>query len=264
MFIKEMKGIVKPSIKDDEAIGNIRKAAQIAQESIDLAFKLCISGVRASKVDKEVEKFIKEQNAYPANFEVPDYGFATSISSGNEIAHGRPTNNKILVHGEPVCVDVGVKYNGYYADCARTVVIEGGMGSVNHRAYKLLDACKKSLEYSIYKLKPNVLLSEYGKNIENKVHEYGFSVIKSLTGHGVGYEYHEAPYIFNFYHPNNDVILEPNMVLALELMITNGTDKYEKEKDGWTLSTPDYSLAVHFEHTVLITQTGVEILGIKK
>ena len=131
------------------------------------------------------------------------------------------------------------------------------------KAYKLIKACKESLEYAIYKLRPNILLSTYGKEVEKKVNEYGYSIIKSLTGHGVGYEYHEAPYIFNFYHPNNDVMLEPNMVLALELMITNGTDQYAKEKDGWTLSTPDYSLAVHFEHTVLITNSGVEILGIK-
>ena len=155
MFIKEVKEIVKPSIKDDNAIENIRKAAKIAQDSINLAFKLCMSGVRASKVDKEVEKYIKSQNAYPANFEVPDYGFATSISSGNEIAHGRPTNNKILVHGEPVCVDVGVKYNGYYADCARTIVIEGGMGSVNHRAYKLIEACKKASLHDFIMSLPN-------------------------------------------------------------------------------------------------------------
>lgn len=125
--------IAKPIIKDDKAIENIIKSMSIAQ-SIDLAFTFCKSGMRVSKIDKEVEKYIKSQNGYPANFEVSNYGFAISISIGNEIAHG------------------------------------------------------------------------------------------------VGYEYHEAPYIFNFYHPNNDIILDPNMVFAFELMITNGSDKYSIEE----------------------------------
>ena len=161
MFIKDSIDIAKPIIKDDKAIENIGKAASIAQ-SIDLAFTFCKSGIRASKIDKEVEKYIKSQNG----FEVSNYGFATSISIGNEIAHG------------------------------------------------------------------------------------------------VGYEYHEAPYIFNFYHPNNYIILDPNMVFAFELMIKNGSDKYSIEEDGWTISTNDSSLGVHFEHTVLITKDVFEILGI--
>ena len=264
MFIKDSIDIVKPSIKDDKAIENIRKAALIAQNAIDLAFSFCKSGTRASKIDKEVEKYIKSQNGYPANLEVSGYGFATSVSIGNEIAHGIPSKKKILTHGKPVCIDIGVRYNGYYADCARTTIVKGNLGSANKEIYKLISACKESLEYGIFKLKPKTLLSEYGKNVEKKVNEYGYNIVKSLTGHGVGYEYHEAPYIFNFYHPNNDIILEQNMVLALELMITNGSNKYSIEKDGWTLSTDDNSLAVHFEHTVLITNDGVEILGLDK
>lgn len=262
MFIKDSIDIVKPSVKDDKAIENIRKAALIAQNAIDLAFSFCKSGTRASKIDKEVEKYIKSQNGYPANLEVSGYGFATSVSIGNEIAHGIPSKKKILTHGKPVCIDIGVKYNGYYADCARTTIVKGNLGSVNKEIYKLISACKESLEYGIFKLKPKTLLSEYGKNVEKKVNEYGYNIVKSLTGHGVGYEYHEAPYIFNFYHPNNDIVLEKNMVLALELMITNGSNKYSIEKDGWTLSTDDNSLAVHFEHTILITNDGVEILGL--
>ncbi|WP_157143737.1 type I methionyl aminopeptidase [Brachyspira pilosicoli] len=264
MFIKSnTTDIVKPSIKDEKAIENIKKAAQIAQEAIDLAFEYSLSGTRASKIDKDVEKFIKSKGAYPANLEVPEYGFSTSISIGNEIAHGRPTNKKILVQGDIICIDIGVKYNGYYADCARTMVVKGNqLSSTNKKAYKLIKACKESLEHAIYKLRPNILLSTYGKEVEKKVNEYGYSIIKSLTGHGVGYEYHEAPYIYNFYHPNNDVKLEENMVLALELMITEGSDKYIIENDGWTISTADYSFAAHFEHTVLIKKNGVEILGI--
>lgn len=263
MHTDYIKDTLIPSIKDDKAIENIIKAAFIANESLDLACSLALSGVRASYIDKEVEKFIIRSGAYPANLEVENYGYATSISRASEIAHGTPTKNKILMHGEPVCIDLGVKYNGYYADSARSIVVNGSRGYVNHTAYKMVDLCKEALENAIYVLKPGVLLSKYGKTVQKKVKEAGFTVVKFLTGHGIGYEYHEAPHIFNFYHPNNDVPLKKNMVLAFELMITNGSDRYKIDKDGWTLCTEDYSLAVHFEHTVLITETGVEILGLK-
>ena len=101
MFIKDSIDIVKPSIKDDKAIENIRKAALIAQNAIDLAFSFCKSGTRASKIDKEVEKYIKSQNGYPANLEVSGYGFATSVSIGNEIAHGIPSKKKYLRMANP-------------------------------------------------------------------------------------------------------------------------------------------------------------------
>lgn len=253
---------VTANIKDDIAIENIRIAASIAQNSLVLACDLALSGVRASKIDKEVEKFIIEKGGYPANLEVENYGYATSISKASEIAHGTPTRNKILLHGEPVCIDIGVKYNGYYADCAKTLVVKNSNGYVNHTAYKMIDTCKYALESAIYKLKPGVLLSEYGRAVQQKVKDDGFTVVKFLTGHGVGYEYHESPHIFNFYHPNNDIPLEQGMVFAFELMITNGSDRYKKDKDGWTLYTEDSSLAVHFEHTVLITEHGIEILGL--
>lgn len=265
MFINETSTIVKPTVKTKEAIYNIKKAATISHKAIDLAFKYCSVGVDTYFINKKIEDFILSQNATPANLEVENYGFASSISVGSEIAHSIPRKNNILNSGMPVCVDVGVNYNGYYADCARTIIVKNkvGMSSItNKEAPRLISSCKKALEYGIQKLKPNVYLSEYGRAVEKKVSEYGYYIFKSLTGHGVGYKYHESPYIFNFYHKSNDIILEPNMVFAFELMITNGSDKYITSDDGWTLKSVDNSLSAHFEYTVLITDNGAEILGI--
>ena len=265
MFINDNTTILRPRVKTKEAIYNIKKAAIISHKAIDLAFKYCSVGVDTYFINKKIEEFILSQNATPANLEVSNYGFASSISVGTEIAHGVPRKNNILEAGMPVCVDIGINYNGYYADCARTIIVKNktGISSITNKdTPRLISSCKKALEYGISKLKPNVYLSEYGRAVEKKVSEYGYVIFKSLTGHGVGYEYHEYPYIFNFYHKNNDIILESNMVFAFELMISNGDDKYFVSDDGWTLKSLDNSLSAHFEYTVLITENGSEILGV--
>ncbi len=256
----------KHLVKSQEVIDNVEKAAVIAHKALNLAQRLSLSGTRASYVDKQIEDFIISENAYPANLEVEGFGHSVCISKSSEIVHGLPSSKKILVSGDLVCMDVGVKYNGCYADVARSFLVETTTGaSVNDKALaKMNSVCKVSLEMAIGILKPGMLLSEYGRTVDTLVKEFGFTTMKFLTGHAIGKKYHEAPHIYNFYHPNNDIELKENMVFAFELMITNGSDRYKKDDDGWTLHTADGSLAVHFEHTVLIEKTGSRILGIKK
>jgi len=258
------KAITVPIEKDSVAIENISVAASIAYRSLLLAETMMLSGTRASFIDKQVEKFIVSNGGYPANLEVKGYGYATCISKSSEIVHGLPKHQKILFFGDLICIDVGVKYNGYYADVASSFVVGGSTSHINRLPYKMVRACQVALENAISILKPGMLLSEYGTRVSLIIEKAGFTVLKLLTGHSVGYSYHEMPRIYNFYHPDNDIELKENMVLAFELMITNGTGLCKKDKDGWTLSTADGALAAHFEHTVLITATGAEILSGKK
>lgn len=248
-------------VKDEKTIENVIKASYIANEALDLAQSLSLSGTRSSYIDKEVEKFIKSQSAYPANLEVEGFGYSLCISKSSEIAHGKPTSKKILVSGDPVCIDVGVKYNSCYADVARSFVVDG-IGHHDKLLNRMTSVCKVALEESIKILKPGMLLSNYGKKVDAIVTEMGFNTVKFLTGHGIGLKYHEPPHIYNFYHPHNNIELKENMIFAFELMITNGSDRYKRDIDGWTLHTADGSLAVHFEHTVLITMDGAKILGV--
>lgn len=253
--------MVIPTEKDTFAIENISKAAIIAHRALVFAESITMAGIRASFIDKEVEKFIFSNGGYPANLEVEGYGYSICVSKGDEIVHGPPRPQKILFFGDLVCIDVGVKYNGYYADCAVSFVVGGRKSHINRIPYKMIRACKIALENSIGILKPGVLLSNYGRRVSFIVERAGFSVLKLLTGHSIGCHYHEMPKIYNFYHSSNDIILKENMVFAFELMITNGSDQCQKELDGWTLSTTDGSMAAHFEHTVLITENGTKILN---
>lgn len=249
-------------VKDEVAVENIKIASRIGNKAIELASSMCFAGTRANVIDKEVHSFLLNSGAYPANLEVKDYNYATCISVGSEIAHGIPSLNKVLHNGDIVCIDVGVKYKNYYADCARTTIVRSSKTSVDRKDIDMIIVCKSSLEKAIKNLKAGSLLSEYGRRVNEYVNEGGFNVVKFLTGHGTGYKYHEEPNIYNFYHPHNDIVLEKNTVLSFELMITDGIDKYKKEEDGWTLCTVDGSHAVHFEHTVLIKENEAEILDI--
>lgn len=253
-----------PTEKDSVAIENISIAASIGRKSLVLAETIMLPGTRASFIDKQVENFIVSSGGSPANLEVKGYGYATCISNSTEIVHGLPKQQKILFFGDLVSIDVGVKYNGYYAGVAASFVVGGPKSHINRLPYKILRTCQIALESAINILEPGILLNEYGKCVNLIVSKAGFTVVKLLTGHSIGYNYHELPRIYNFYHPYNEIELKENMVLAFELMITNGTGEYLKDKDGWTLSTEDGSLAAHFEHTVLITATGTEILSDRK
>ncbi len=260
MYIDNMATDTEPIIKDSATILKIRKASDIAVNALLYASSILRGGLRANKLDEMIAQYILDQNATPANYEIKDYGYATSISVANEIAHGLPKPLKLLKHKDVVCIDLGVKYQGVYADFAKTFVI-GGLDCVDTEISNLIKICDYALRRSINALKTGGMLSDYGRMVNDLVSRNGFKTVKFLTGHGVGLQYHEAPHIYNFYHPENDVILKEGMVLAFELMITNGSDKYKRHKDGWTLYTDDDTIAVHFEYTVLITNKNALILG---
>ena len=247
--------------KDSVAIENISLAAMIGYKSLALAGTLMLPGTRASYIDKQVESFIVLNGAYPANLEIKGYRYATCICKSNEVVHGPPKQKKILFFGDLISIDIGVKYNGYYAGVAGSFVVGGAESRINRLSNKLIRTCQVALENAIGILKPGMLLSEYGSRVNLVVEKAGFTVFKLLTGNAIGHKYHEAPRIYNFYHPDNDIEIKENMVFAFELMITDGTGVYRRDRDGWTLRTEDGSNSAHFEHTVLITSTGAKILN---
>ncbi len=260
MFIDKLDEHSKPIIKDRGIVYKIDEASSIALKAIEYSKTLLEPGTRANVVDSLVAKYIEKLGATPANYEVEGYGYATSISVANEIAHGLPNKVKLLKYGDIVCIDIGIKYQNVYADFAKTFVV-GGINAIDKDLQSIIYACDYALKESIKMLKTGSFLSDYGRHVDKIVKYTGFTTVKFLTGHGVGVEYHEPPYVFNFYHPENDIVLEEGMVFAFELMITNGSDKYSKSDDGWTLCTEDGRTAVHFEYTVAISETGAKILG---
>jgi methionyl aminopeptidase len=188
-------------------------------------------------------------------------GFPKSIctSINNVVCHGIPSSKVILHDGDIINLDITTILDGYFGDTSATYPV----GQISPQAKKLIKVTKTSLDLAINSLKPGKSLNEcVGQVIAKYVSQFGFTPVHDLGGHGVGLEFHEDPFVFHHATPVDDVILKPGMVFTIEPMINASTDWHVviDPKDGWTVRTRDGSLSAQFEHTVLITKTGHEIL----
>ncbi len=187
----------------------------------------------------------------------PPFPAAICISRNEEVVHGIPRADVILVSGDLLKIDIGMRYKGMVTDMARTVAI----GEVSPERKKLQSVVKASLEAGVAVLRPGAKMEDYARAVETVVNEAGFSGVRDLVGHGVGHELHEDPQIANYTHsglPN--FTFEEGMVVALEPMINAGTYEVELAPDAWTFVTADGCSSAHWENTVLITHDGAEVL----
>jgi methionyl aminopeptidase len=182
------------------------------------------------------------------------YPAAICASVNAVVVHGLPDEYE-LKSGDLLKIDIGVNYKGFYTDAALTV----GIGKVNSRAIKLIETGKQALTKAISRGKPGNTVGDISFIIQRTVEKAGFQIIKELTGHGTGFALHEEPIIYNFGKKGEGVRLEPGMVLAIEPMLSMKNGKVIERKDG-SFITEDNSLTVHFEHTIVITPNGNEIL----
>src|SRR2546423_13914374 len=177
------------------------------------------------------------------------------ISVNEQVVHGL-AGPRQLQFGDIVSLDVGVVYNGYIGDTAKTVAV-GGCGVL---AQKLMDVSERALYEGIAQAVPGKRVTDISRAIQNYVESNGFSVVREFVGHGVGRTMHEEPQIPNFVDPKSNQKLKPGMTLAIEPMVNAGTPGVKILNDGWTVVTQDGSLSAHFEHTVLVTENEPEIL----
>lgn len=247
-------------IKTEKEIEIMRQAGKILARTMKEVVPYVKRGVSAMELDKVAEDFIVSQKAEPA---FKGYGHKNRpfpatlcVSVNEEVVHGIPWKNKILNSGDIVGIDCGVKFQGYYSDMAITV----GIGKISSQADKLIKITRQSLEKAITIIKPGIRLGDISWIIQSFVEKNGFSIVRQLTGHGIGKELHEKPSIFNYGEPKTGPVLKPGMVLAIEPMVNLGDWEIETSNDGWTVVSVDRSLSAHFEHTVLITSTGADIL----
>jgi methionyl aminopeptidase len=179
------------------------------------------------------------------------------ISVNQEVVHGIPSPNKVIENGDIVGLDFGVTYRGMITDSAISVIA----GKPKQAAHiKLVDVTKRSLEVGISAVKDGVRTGDIGFAIENSLKNYNYGIVRDLVGHGVGHQIHEDPNIPNYGRSNTGPWLYKGMTIAIEPMLTLGTEHVRVAEDGWTILTADDSLSAHFEHTVLITEEGAEIL----
>jgi methionyl aminopeptidase len=241
--------------KSPAEIDKMARAGDILVRTMDLLAGKVRPGATTGDLDSAAEKFIRSQGAIPA---FKGYrGFPGSIcTSPNEmVVHGIPGRFK-LSRGDILSVDIGVIYDGWVADAARTFRV----GDVSPVASKLLEVTEESLFKAVEQCRPGNRLGDVGHAVQQHVEGNGFSVVRSLVGHGIGRDMHEEPQIPNYGQPGKGVPLEPGMVLAVEPMTTAGRHSVRMGDDGWAIYAQDGSLAAHFEFTVAITEDGPRIL----
>ena len=219
-------------------------------------------GVSTKDLDKYAEKLIKDMGDVPAFLNYRPAGVRTPFpatlctSVNEEVVHGIPSADKILKEGDIISIDLGLQHKGLFTDMALTVPV----GTVSNSTLKLLEVTEQALQVGISAIRPDTRVGDIGHAIESFVRPHHYGIVEILSGHGVGRAIHEDPYIPNFGQKEKGEKLLPGMVIAIEPMLNNGTKNVILDKDGYTYRTTDGKKSAHFEHTVLVTKEGAEIL----
>ena len=212
-------------------------------------------GVSMAELDQVAEEYIRSHDAVPTSKGYKGFPAAICISPNEMIVHGIPGDYRAQ-EGDVVSFDIGVTKDGLIADSAATF----GVGEISDEAQRLLEVCQAALEAGIEAAHVGAHVGDISAAVQQTVEDAGFSVVRSLVGHGVGRAMHEDPQIPNFGEPGRGPVLASGMTLAIEPMINAGTPEIVVEDDGWSISTEDHSLAAHFEHTVAVTAEGPRVL----
>jgi methionyl aminopeptidase len=243
-------------LKSQSEIEQVRKSCKIVASALEALKKIIEPGITCQELNEVAEKLILQEGAIPAFKGYRGFPAALCTSVNEQIVHGIPDGRR-LREGDIVSLDLGVKLNGFYGDCAITVPV----GKISEEAEKLLKVTETSLYLGIKQSVVGNRLFDISYAIQSWVEENGFSVVRDFVGHGIGRELHEEPQVPNFGVPHQGPRLEEGMVLALEPMVNAGTFKVKILPDGWTTATADGNLSAHFEHTIVITRNGPEILS---
>ncbi|MFA5047889.1 MAG: type I methionyl aminopeptidase [Patescibacteria group bacterium] len=250
-------------IKTPQQIKTMREGGKILAKVLDLVIKKVKPGITTGELNKYAEDLIKGYGAtasfknYKASWADDPYPAALCVSVNNEVVHGLPDDDRKLKNGDIVGLDCGLKYKGLYTDMAKTVVV----GGVSKGIKKLLTVTEESLYKGIRQAKVGNRISDISRAVQDHVEKNGFSVVRQLCGHGVGLSAHEDPQIPNYVEKNlPDIKLAAGMTLAIEPMVNAGDYLVETLDDGWTVVTADGKLSAHFEHTIVVTEKGGEII----
>ena len=241
-------------------IAMMRAAGQRLAEVQAILQERAVEGITGLELDSIAEEAIRARESIPAfkGYKAGgDIAFPATlcISYNEEIVHGIPSERPFKA-GDVISIDMGLVHNGYFADRAFTVAI----GEVDEQVKTLLAVTEESLYKAVSCARPGARLGDVGNAVESFVDPYGFGIIRDYVGHGIGRALHEPPSVPNYGKPGTGILLKPGMCLAFEPMITLGTHKTRVLADGWTVVTTDGSIAAHFEHTLVITHSGAEIL----
>ena len=246
-------------IKTPEQIEGIKKAAIVNNGLLDYIEARIKPGVTTQDIDDWANEFLKANNAHSADLNYEGYPKSICTSVNDVVCHGIPSSKVVLKEGDIVNVDATTEVGGYYADASRMYLI----GEVSEEAKKLVEETKKCLEIGMTAVKPWAsCIGDIGVAIEKYAHRCGYSVVEEFCGHGVGLKMHENPYVYHFAPNEKTELIVPGMVFTIEPMINQGKKNiFIDANNGWEVKTKDHKLSAQWEHTILVTEDGYEILS---
>ena len=250
------------TIKTPDEIEKMRIAGRLGSEVLDYITPFVKAGVSTAEIDKLCHDYMVDvQGCIPAplNYAPPGYvpypkSICTSVN--HQVCHGVPNEKVILKKGDIVNLDITVIKNGYHGDTSRMFIV----GETSIRARRLCEITYECMWLGIAQVKPGAHLGDIGHAIQKHAEANGFSVVREFCGHGIGAKFHEDPQVLHYGKAGTGIELKPGMIFTIEPMINAGKPAISELPDGWTIVTRDRSLSAQWEHMVLVTETGVEVL----
>lgn len=246
------------SIKSQSEIALMREAGKLLAKVHEELKDALHPGMSTLDIDRLGEKIIRGYGCIPSFLNYNGFPASICVSVNDEVVHGIPSKDRILMEGDIVSLDAGLIYKGYHADAART----HGIGKISDEAAKLIEVTKQSFFEGIKMAKDGNHLHDISNAIGDYCESFGYGVVRDLVGHGIGKNLHEDPQIPNFHQRRRGIKLQKGMTLAIEPMVNAGTYEVAWLDDDWTVVSDDGSLSAHYENTVLITDGEPEIFTI--
>lgn len=244
-------------IKTAKQIEGIRESARLAAQALDMIEAHVEAGVTTDYLDRKIHQFIKDNGADPAPLNYGGFPRSTCISLNEVVCHGIPSEHRVLQEGDILNIDITTILNGYYGDTSRMFTV----GEPSPEAKRLMTTTKECLDIGIEECYPGNQFGNIGAAISKHAKNNGYSVVYEFCGHGVGLAFHEDPEIPHIAEPNTGKKMKPGMTFTIEPMINQGKARVKVDKqDQWTARTIDEKLSAQYEHTLLITETGREVL----
>ena len=244
------------TIKTDAEIACMRESGKLTKNVLDLIGREIRVGMTTKDLDKIAYDYIKSCGAYPSFLGYSGYPASICASIDDMVVHGIPSDDQVIKDGQIVSIDVGVVYNGWQGDAARTFCV----GNVSQEKRKLVKVTEECFFKAIENLRDGSPIGNIGYAVQTHAEANGFSVVRALVGHGIGREMHEDPTVPNYGRKGTGIRLKKGMTIAIEPMINAGVLQVDFLSDGWGVRTRDRKPSAHYENTVAITDNGVEIL----
>jgi methionyl aminopeptidase len=246
--------------KRPEEIALMAESGQLLADVFGYLDQMSLIGMSTMQVNDLIDNLIvNELKARPASKGQYGYAYALNASRNNVVCHGVPSTTDILQSGDIVNFDITLEKNGYIADSSKTYLV----GEVSPLAKRLVQVTYEAMWKGIKAVRPGARLGDVGHAIERHARRSGYSVVREYCGHGIGREMHEDPQVLHWGKPQTGLLLQEGMVFTIEPMVNQGRRSVQTEEDGWTVVTRDGQLSAQFEHTVAVTQNGVQVLTLR-